>query len=452
MSEQTDIKIAEQPLSHHIRRTMQLAFPVILSRLGIIAMSAVDVIVLGRAGSAELSTYVLGQSVFDFLLVLMIGLLLGVTVLVARAVGANKDNLAGPIWYRGMILALVYGSVLFLILQFTEYYLLLTGQEGDLAARAADVTSILAMALPLIGLFTVSAGFLEAINRPFIGTVAILVANVSNFILNIILVFGWDAVGIPAMGAIGCSISTVINFALLSFGLIFFIRKVYGDRVKYGVLDKGFSLWKAAKEQRSIGYGAGASFGLEASAFSVLVLYAGLLGEATLAVYGILFQFIALFFMGALGVAVATQIRVGNAWGRDDHHGMKYAGWTGLALSLVFTGSAAILLLNAPEAMLRIFTIDEKIIMAALPALFWVALSLVFDGGQVVVNHACRGRGDVWVPTICHFGSYWLLMLPASAYFTFKMDYGVSGIFMGVVVSAIFSVAVLSLRFARLSR
>ncbi|MEH6405484.1 MAG: MATE family efflux transporter [Sneathiella sp.] len=452
MSEQTDILIANQPLSYHIRRTLHLAFPVILSRLGIIAMSAMDVIVLGRAGSTELSTYVLGQSVFDFLLVLMLGLLLGVSVLVARAIGANEDKQAGPIWYRGMVMALLYGSILFVILQFTEEYLLVTGQESDLAARAADVTAILAMSLPMIGLFTVSAGFLEAINRPFIGTIAILIANVSNLVLNIILVFGWDAAGIPAMGAIGCSISTVLNFALLSFGLVFFIRKIYGDRAKYGILEKGFSIWRGASEQRSIGYGAGASFGLEASAFSVLVLFAGLLGEATLAVYGILFQFIALFFMGALGVAVATQIRVGNAWGRNDHHGMKYAGWTGLALSLVFTGSAAILLLSVPESMLRIFTIDQKIINAALPALFWVALSLVFDGGQVVVNHACRGRGDVWVPTICHFGSYWLLMLPASAYFTFEMGYGVSGIFMGVVVSAIFSVAVLSLRFARLSR
>ncbi|MBL4906384.1 MAG: MATE family efflux transporter [Sneathiella sp.] len=436
-------------LWHHIQRTLQLAFPVILSRLGIIAMVSMDVIVLGRAGSNELADYVLGQSAFDTLLVMLIGLLMGVPVLTSRAIGAGREKDAGRVWYRGLFLAVLYGTLMFCVLQFAEHLYLASGQDPVQAARSADVTAVLAAAMPAVGIFSVCATLLESVNRPLIGTVAVWTANISNLVLNIVFVFGWGP--IPAMGAIGCALATVINFSLLSLGLIWFIRTRFDERERYGVLEGRPTLWFGAEEQRKAGYGAGASFGLESAAFATLILMAGLLGELALASFGILFQFLALFFMGALGLAIATQIRVGNAWGRDDNHGMKYAGWVGLGLSVVFTGSTSLLLYIAPEFMVGIFTNDQEIILAAVPVLIWVAAAIVFDGGQVVVNHACRGRGDAWVPTACHFMSYWLVMIPISAFCAFALELGVTGIYMGVAISAVFSVFVLSFRFAWLS-
>lgn len=47
----------------HVLRTLTLAWPMILSRVGIVAMFAADVVVLGRAGATELAAYVLGQAV-----------------------------------------------------------------------------------------------------------------------------------------------------------------------------------------------------------------------------------------------------------------------------------------------------------------------------------------------------------------------------------------------------
>lgn len=440
----------DQTIWHHIQRTAHLALPVVLSRIGIIAMVAMDVVVLGRAGSSQLADYVLGQAVVDTLIVMMIGLLLGVPVLTARTLGIGEARNAGSIWYRGLLSAVVFGVIMFLILQFSENLFLAIGQEAAQAARSAEVSVLLGASLPFIGLFTVSSTFLEAAGRPLIGTITILMANTSNIFLNILFVFGWGP--IPAMGAIGCALATVLNFALLSLTLIFFIRFKFAQRRHFGILDGLPNLWRGGEEQRKIGLGAGASFGLESAAFSVLVLMVGFLGEQALASYGVLFQFIALFFMGALGIATATQIRVGNAWGREDHHGMKYAGWVGLALSVVFTGASSVLLYSVPNFMVRIFTTDAAIIATAVPVVIWIAACLVFDGGQVVVNHACRGRGDIWVPTACHFMSYWLLMLPASAYCTFILGYGISGIFMGVAISAVFSVSVLSARFAWLCR
>lgn len=450
MKTSKNVAVTNLSLTHHIHRTLQLAFPVILSRLGVIAMVSMDVVVLGRAGSQELADYILATSVYDAFLIMLVGLLMGVPVLTARAIGAGRDRDAGLIWYRGLLFALVYAAVMIVILQFSEGFFVLAGQDPLASVRSAVVASILSASLPAVGLFSVCSTFLESVNRPYISTIAVWIANLSNLALNMVLVFGWGP--IPAMGAAGCALATVITFTLLALGLILFIRTGFRERERFGILEKQPSLWAGAKEQRKTGYGAGASFGLEAAAFSTLILLVGLLGEKALATYGVLFQFIALFFMGALGIAVATQIRVGNAWGRMDPHGMKYAGWVGLGLSVFSTGLISLLLYVFPEFMVSIFTNDTAIIAAAVPVLVWVAAAIVFDGGQVVINHACRGRGDAWMPTVLHFASYWLIMLPLSAYCAFSLDLGITGIYMGVAISAVFSVSVLSLRFAALCR
>jgi MATE family multidrug resistance protein len=108
----------ENTLSRHVRRTLVLAWPMILTRVGIVAMSAIDVIVLGRAGADQLADLVLGQAVYDSMIGMTIGLLLGVPVLVARETGAGNDAASGAIWARGLLFGLVLGLALCAVLQF----------------------------------------------------------------------------------------------------------------------------------------------------------------------------------------------------------------------------------------------------------------------------------------------------------------------------------------------
>jgi MATE family multidrug resistance protein len=166
----------------------------------------------------------------------------------------------------------------------------------------------------------------------------------------------------------------------------------------------------------------------------------------------VLFQFLALVFMIAYGIAGATQVRVGNAWGRGDTRGMAMAGWTGFGLAFVFTGLATLAYGLFPQSALGIFTSDPGVIAAAAPVLVWVMLVTVFDGGQSVMNNACRGRGDAWVPTALHFGSYWLVMVPAAWVFAFGLGNGLAGIYQGIALASIVSMTVLALRFRALSR
>jgi multidrug resistance protein, MATE family len=437
-------------LRRHIARTLVLAWPMILSRVGIVTMFTLDVIVLGRAGAGELADYVLGQSVQDSLVAMMIGLLLGVPVLVARETGAGNDAAAGRIWRRGLVLALGLGALLSAALQFAGTLYLATGQEPELAARAGRVTGVLALSLPLIGAYYVSAAFLEALHRPRVALVAILCANVINLGLNLILVFG--AGPVPALGATGCALATVITFLVLSLGMGLYVTRRFPQRARYGIGHAASVEAPPFASQFRMGLASGVSFLFEAGAFTVMTLFVGLLGTLALAAHGVLFQFLALTFMIAYGIAGATQVRVGNAWGRGDPRGMAMAGWTGLGIAMLFTGSVAAAYGSVPETVLAFFTSDQQVIAAAAPVMIWVLLATIFDGGQSVMNNACRGRGDTWMPTALHFGSYWLAMVPLAWFFAFRVDNGLAGVYQGIALASVISLAVLALRFRFLSR
>ncbi len=442
----------ETTLRTHVRRTVVLAWPMILTRVGLVLMTTVDVVVLGRAEAGELAAYVLGYTIYDSMLAVTVGLLLGVPVLTARETGAGRIRAAGRVWRRGLVFGLALGLVLAVLLQFGGALFRLTGQEPDLTARAASVTAILGLALPGLATYYVSAAFLEALHRPFTGFVAVLIANAANLGLNVVLVFGWGP--IPALGAVGVAISTAVTFALLAGALALYIRFALPGRAGYGIggPTAGDGPGPGGGEQARIGLASGAAYLLEAGAFTAMTLLVGLIGGLALAAHGVLFQFLALTFMVAYGLAGATQVRVGNAWGRGDARGVALAGWTGLGLAILCTGTAAVVFASLPVPLLRIFTDEPAVIAAAVPVFVWMVLALVFDGGQTVMNNACRGLGDTWVPTALHFGSYWLVMVPAAWFFAFPLGQDLPGIYQGILAASLVSFVVLAVRFRALTR
>jgi MATE family multidrug resistance protein len=131
---------------------------------------------------------------------------------------------------------------------------------------------------------------------------------------------------------------------------------------------------------------------------------------------------------------------------------MVMAGWTGLGIAILFTGTVAAAYGSVPETVLAFFTSDPQVIAAAAPVMIWVVLATIFDGGQSVMNNACRGRGDTWMPTALHFGSYWLAMVPLAWYFAFRAENGLAGVYQGIALASVISLAALALRFRFLSR
>ena len=437
---------SSESFSWHMQKTMHLAGPVILTRVTTASMLTVDVLVLGEFGTEALADYVLGQALVHNVITMLNGLLLGVPVLVAREKGRTADADLGKIWRRGLVYALAAGAILCLALQSAEMFFRAAGQTPDLAARGAAVSTILAWMMPFVGLYLVSLLFLEALHRPWIGVTALLLGNLCNFVLNILLVFG--AGPIPALGAQGCALATVITSTALAIGLGLYVRaRLAKPRAQPNGGDRQ-TLLSTAQEQRRIGHAAGACYGLEAASFMAMMLIVSWLGQLELAAYGILFQVLALPFMVSRGIGVATQVRVSDAWGRGDVGGMRKAGWSGLLLSALCSTAVALLVVAMPGLLVALFVDDLRVAALAEPAMVWVAVAVVFHGGQAVMNSVCRGSGDTWVPTAFQLTCFWGLMVPLAFVFAHDLGRGVAGVCQGIALSCVVSLGLLTVRFA----
>jgi MATE family multidrug resistance protein len=421
-------------LRARFRALARLATPVALARLGIMGMGVADTVVVGRLAPAELPSLALGWSPTGMLLVSGIGLLIGVQVLVARAIGEGNPAHAGAVWRRGLVVAAVSGIVCAAGLAvFTQPLLVAMGIEPALARSSADVSRILGLSLGLHFAYICCAFFIEAVKQPMAGTLVIWAANVVNLGLNLMLV--------PSMGAKGSAWATVGGraFLLVTLGGWILLSRTGRD---HGV---GRRAPHAPSYRALLGIGAagGVSQLAGAGAVSALTVIAGRIGSEAVAAYQLLLNTLAVVFMISLGVAAATSVLTAQAWGGRDAAESSRIGWTALALNTAAMLACALLLFAIREPLAHALTSDAALAVLVAGLMPVAALVLVPDGGQVVVAAALRARGDNWLPTASHVLSYVIVMPPLAWWLGEHSGRGVAGLMEAIVVASFLSVAVL---------
>ena len=420
----------------------------VISRTGLLLMWLVDVIMVGQFATDQLAFLGIGHSLMAVVLVTGIALLQGTLVMTANAMGRGEAAACGAVFWRSLPYAVGLGLIAATAAMWGGPVLRLFGQPGEIVAGGGRVIAILSVGMVPLMVFTACAYFMEGLRRPWPGMVAVLAANLINILLNWTLVYG--NLGFPALGAEGSAWATTTVRTFLAIAMVVFVLNQADARALWLRSWPGWR-WRAWARQRQIGYGGGGSQAIEGSAFMAMSMIAGLMGTAPLAAYTIVISVIATLFMVAVGIASATAVCVGTAHGRRDVQDLTLAGWTGLvvnSLVMLLFGSG---LLAFPVLVAGIYTSDPELIPVVVSLLGVAAFVLVADGGQVVMAHALRGRGDAFMPTACHVVSYLGVMIPMGWFLSIGLDRGVSGLVEGILIASIVSVGLLSLRFHLLS-
>ena len=345
--------------------------------------------------------------------------------------------------------AVALGTVLSFFCLFATDILLLVGIEEHIAVGAGRPAEVYGYAMPFGMIYIASMYFLEGIKRTLPGLLLMVVANILNIGLNWLLVYGnW---GFSAMGAEGSAWATTVIRIVMVIGMVGYIWWM-ADWEKFGIRLKPKGGWRAWAEPAPARLCAGLSFGIEHGAFTCFFLFAGLMGEITIAAMNITFVVFGFFFMVAAGISSATGVQVGDAYGRRDARDIRFSGWTGMW----FTGAVLIvpslILIFAPRTLGAMFSDDAVVIAAAVPLYMLSAGAMILDGVQTVLANALRGRHDKWFPTMSHTVSYIVLMVPLSALLAFSFDRGAEGLMEAFIIASVVSVALLATRFAWLAR
>jgi len=424
-----------------VRRLLGLAWPVVLARLGIMGMGVVDVMVVGQLVPDQLPYQALGWAPIGVLMVTGIGLLTGVQVLAARAMGEGVPERAGGAWRRGLVVSGLAGALgvacvwLLGARIFTAF-----GIVPELAVPASRVAKVLVLSVPLHLFYVTTAFFLESIQRPLASTVAMWAANAANLALNLALV--------PKFGAVGSAWSTVGARFCMSFGLmvwVWFLR----DGERFGVRRRATE--PSFRALLVVGAAAALSHAAESGAFSGMTLLAGRLGADAVAGYQILLNVLAVVFMVSLGVASATTVLTSQAVGSGAPSDATRASFTGLAVNALFMLVAGSLAFAFSQLIGRAYTANLSLAASVSSVMWLAAIIMLPDGGQVVVAAALRARGDNWFPTASHLTAYAVVMPALAIWLAELCKLGVTGLLLAILWASVLSCGVLCWRLWRFS-
>lgn len=424
---------------------IRLAWPVVLARLGIMVMGLTDAIVVGQYSARELGYHALGWAPTSVVLTTAVGLLTGVQVMTARHLGEGRRDLTGGVMRRGLVYGFWIGVLSMVgLIAAGPLFLHNAGLERDLADGASRALIVFSLSLPLYLVSVVLTFYLEALSKPKAGMIVMWLANGVNLALNLLFVPG--LVPFVEPGAVGSAWATFGARLFLMIGLIVYVLRLREAR-ELGIFDKPRTPRGEGWRQIEVGLGAGASYFVEVSAFAAMTIFAGQLGGEAVAGWNIVLNVAAIIFMGPLGLATATAVMVGRAYGARDAGGVWRSGVIGLAVTGALTFAVCLIVWPGAELIARAYTQDDSVVALAAGALVLSCLFFVADGLQVVAAQALRARGDVWLPTASHLLSYAAIMLPLGWVFANPMGMGVDGIVWAVIVASLLSAILLCGRF-----
>lgn len=427
---------------------LHLAWPVILARLGIMTMGLTDVIVVGNWSSEELAYSSLALAPLSILVTTAVGLMMGVQVMTARLLGEGRRAEVGGVLRRGMTYSLQLGIgamlVLFVLGPIALQHL---GLADGLAEGASPVLRVFALSMPGYLVSVAAQFFLEALHKPKPGMWAMWIANGVNLALNLLLVP--DLLGLGLDGAVASAWATFVARTSLAVFLVIYIVRLPEAR-GLGVFTRPARDLAAEREQRKVGYGAGSSYFIEVGAFAAMTFIAGQLGAIQTSAWAIVLNVSAMVFMVPMGLSAATAVLVGRAYGARDGRGVLRAGLVGIGVVTALTVLVALGLWVGAPWVAGAYNRDPILLAVVTPALVLATLFFVADGIQVVSASANRAAGDVWWPTIMHFGAYTLIMMPLGWVLAHQL--GVNGLVWAVIIASLVSSVLLTGRFVRVAR
>ncbi|MFC6301051.1 MATE family efflux transporter [Pseudomonas sp. CCM 7893] len=415
---------------------LYLALPLILTNLAYVALTTIDVVVLGTLGAKELAAGGLAIALFNQLRTTGTGLVTGVSNLVAEANARGDEVRVRALLVAGMFWATVSGLVFIAVLLVLEKPLTWLGQDASVAANAAGFLLILAPGLLPCLWFQTLRHFTVGLKYPGPLLAITLISIALTAGLNYVLVYG--KFGFAAYGFEGVAITSVVVFflsCLMFLGVVLCNRRLSG----YFVLSQLTFSWAEIKAVWKLGLPIAGTYASEAGFFSVLTLLIGTLGMEALAAQTVLNQIIYIVFMFSAGISHAASIHISEACGIGQYQRARMLGHLALVMGLVTMVLFAIPYALIPEQVVSLFiSVDhadnlDAVQLAATGLLIAIVLQ-IFDASQNIGNGILRGIGDTAGPFRISLLGYWLVGLPAAYLLGIVSPYGIFGVWSGLAI------------------
>jgi putative MATE family efflux protein len=420
--------------SAHDREIFRLAIPA----LGALAAEPLyllaDTAMVGHLGTEELAALAIAATLLSGAFTLFNFLTYGTTAQVARFHGAGEEVEAGRLAAQALWLSAAIGLCLTAVLAGLATPLVeLMGGAGRTGELAVMYLRIGALGLPCALIALAGQGWLRGVSDLRTPLVIVVVANAANVALNVLFIYGFG------WGLAGSAWATVVAQAGMGAA---FVRALLAPPAD--------SRRPSLARMRPLTRIGGEIFVRTTALYASFLLASAVLariGDDSLGAHQIAFQLFVFLALVLDAIAIAGQVIVGRALGAGDADGAHDAARRMIGWSVAVGALFALILLALIDVLPRAFTGDPAVIDRAREIWPLFALMQPANGAVFALDGILIGAGDtrflMWAMLGCS-----LLVFAPIALLSLALDWGILGVWVGLVALIAARLATLAWRFA----
>ncbi|MFO4720883.1 MATE family efflux transporter [Vibrio cholerae] len=349
------------------QKLLQIGLPVSMQSMLFSLLGVVDIFMVSQLGESATAAVGVGNRIFFFNLIVIVGASGAISVLAAQYFGAgNLDGVRRTLaqsWMMAIVLTLPFALIYTLM---PETIVALVADEPQYVAQATDYLWVTGISLFCTALVVPLEGALRSIGEAKLPTRVSIFAIIVNAILNALLIFG--LFGFPELGVLGAGLGTTLS-RLFQTALLFVLVKR-----RYAHLLPNRNHWQESVQRRhrqrylTVAWPMLIHDSAWAAGLLVYNVIVGQLGVSELAIISLLAPIESVLISAFLGFAVAASIILGNEIGAQNYQRVENTAWWYVIASC----SLALLL--------------ALLCMAAKPLLAWIISHSPLENHQLALN------------------------------------------------------------------
>jgi putative MATE family efflux protein len=412
------------------KQMFAMIIPIFVDTAFVVVMSIMNTAMISSSGVAAVSAVSTVDTLNIFIFSVLIAVATGGTVIVAQYKGRGNQEMVSHSAAQAVSSVTIFSiliSLIVIVFHAPTLDLLFGSAETDVLHNAKIFLIGSCISFPFLAIYQAVTGVLRGVAETKACLVLSLILNITCFVLNIILIIGFD------LGVIGLAISLVFSRVLgAAVSLIYLIKYNHTLRFKIkNALKLNIAILK------KIMY-IGLPFAAEQMFFNggklLTQTFIVQFGTLAITVNAISNSLSTLFQVAGTTLSVAIVTIVGQCIGRKDIQDARKFIRSLIGLSIIFFVLMSIIILPLFPLLVNLYAPPDEIVPTIFTLMLLITITQpIFWSLSFIMPSALRAAGDSKFTSIVSLLSMWLFRVILGYILGVSLGFGIIGVWVAMV-------------------
>jgi putative MATE family efflux protein len=356
----------------------------------VIAFNVADTYFIGQLGTKPLAAISLTFPVVMSFGSLAMGLGVGASSVIARAMGEGDRDKVQKLTTHALILATSIVSIFIVVGMMTiDPLFVLLGAKPEVLPLIHQYMQIWYLGMVFLVVPMVGNSAIRAIGDARFPAIVMVVAGVINLILDPLLIFGW--LGFPKLGIQGAAIATVFS-RMVTFGAAIWVLHSREQLIRWEI-PRWSELVESWKEILYVGIPSAGNQMVGPVTIGIVTAMVSIFGNAVIAGFGVASRIEAFAMVGIFAVSAGTSPIVGQNWGAKKYARVYQVVRLAFRVAIVYGLVITVVLLALSEPLTLAFNKNVEVSRAASMYLWLVPVSYGAMGCFMIASNTFNAIG-----------------------------------------------------------